>query len=96
MGHGTPLATGGPNGVGRAMPFMLDVGLSSTRLIAESWGLLGERRAATPVPVREPTIHAEPLPRIDRIPPPRPQAKAPLNGIQQTIEAALRSAGLMR
>ena len=72
MGHGTPLATGGPNGVGQAMPFMLDVGLSSTRLIAESWGLLGERRAATPEPVREPTIHAEPLPRIDRVPPPRP------------------------
>lgn len=39
MGHGTPLAVGGRAGLGCAGPFMLDVGISSTRHIAHFWGL---------------------------------------------------------
>ena len=39
MGHGTPLATRGDGAVGAAAPFMLDVGISSTREIAAFWGL---------------------------------------------------------
>jgi poly(hydroxyalkanoate) depolymerase family esterase len=39
MGHGTPLATRGEGAVGAAAPFMLDVGVSSTREIAAFWGL---------------------------------------------------------
>jgi len=40
MGHGVPLATGlGVANCGAAGPFFLDVGLSSTHHIAQSWGL---------------------------------------------------------
>ncbi|WP_068089757.1 extracellular catalytic domain type 1 short-chain-length polyhydroxyalkanoate depolymerase [Novosphingobium rosa] len=39
MGHGTPLRTTGPGGCGASGPFMLDVGLSSTRQIAQFWDL---------------------------------------------------------
>jgi poly(hydroxyalkanoate) depolymerase family esterase len=39
MGHGTPLATKGDGAIGAAAPFMLDVGVSSTRDIAAFWGL---------------------------------------------------------
>ena len=40
MGHGVPIDPSGPDGLGATGPYMLDVGLSSTRLIAESWGLV--------------------------------------------------------
>lgn len=38
MGHGTPLDTAG--GYGRAGPFLLDIGISSTKHIARGWGLI--------------------------------------------------------
>ena len=89
MGHGTPLATAGDGGLGAAIPHMLDVGISSTRHIAAGWGLLDtSARQAEPRPAPPPP------PRGDtRATLPRP---APAHGIQATIEAALRSAGLMR
>ncbi|UVK46698.1 PHB depolymerase family esterase [Mesorhizobium sp. AR07] len=40
MGHGTPLKTKGEDRLGTAGPFMLDVGISSTRSIARFWGIL--------------------------------------------------------
>lgn len=40
MGHGTPLGTTGQEACGMAMPHMLEAGISSTRRIASSWGLL--------------------------------------------------------
>ena len=89
MGHGTPLATSGDDGLGAAIPHMLDVGISSTRHIAAGWGLLdtparrAELRPASPLPQRGDT----------RATVPRPTSA---HGIQATIEAALRSAGLMR
>ena len=39
MGHGTPLATSGDAGLGVAGPFMLDIGISSTKQIASFWGI---------------------------------------------------------
>jgi poly(hydroxyalkanoate) depolymerase family esterase len=39
MAHGVPLAATDADGVGMAGPFFLDVGLSSTQHIVESWGL---------------------------------------------------------
>lgn len=81
MGHGTPLQTNGPEACGVTGPYMLDVGISSTRHIARSWGLLQAEQAmhqqdhnasAGPQPVR---------------------AKADVGAI---IDDALRSAGLMR
>jgi poly(hydroxyalkanoate) depolymerase family esterase len=43
MGHGTPLRTSGEDGLGVAGPFMFDVGVSSTRRIAELWGIAESR-----------------------------------------------------
>ena len=42
LGHGTPIDTlgAGDRGVGKAMPYMLEAGISSTWHIARSWGLL--------------------------------------------------------
>jgi len=40
MGHGTPVRAGGADGLGHAGPYMLDQGISSTRHIARSWGIL--------------------------------------------------------
>jgi len=42
MGHGMPLDTKGADAAGSAGPYMLEAGISSTRHIARSWGLLGE------------------------------------------------------
>jgi poly(3-hydroxybutyrate) depolymerase len=50
MGHGTPIDTRAVEGRGIAGPFMLDVGISSTLQIANSWGLVPvvtEREAET-------------------------------------------------
>lgn len=41
MGHGTPLRTGGDEGLGEEGKYMLEVGISSTRHIANFWGLTG-------------------------------------------------------
>jgi poly(hydroxyalkanoate) depolymerase family esterase len=41
MGHGTPLDTGAPGSVEEAGPHMLEAGISSTRRIAEFWGIGG-------------------------------------------------------
>jgi poly(3-hydroxybutyrate) depolymerase len=39
MGHGTPVSSSGADACGTGGPYMLDVGISSTREIARSWGL---------------------------------------------------------
>lgn len=39
MGHGTPISAGGDAGLGEEGKYMLEVGISSTRRIAEFWGL---------------------------------------------------------
>ena len=85
MGHGTPLATKGPDGCGTVMPHMLEAGISSTRIIADSWGLLdGEMAQAVSSEAEAPT-HSEP-----------PQSADPATDVGKVIHAALRAAGLMR
>lgn len=39
MGHGTPISAVGDDGLGEEGKYMLEVGISSTRRIANSWGL---------------------------------------------------------
>ncbi|WP_340644075.1 PHB depolymerase family esterase [Phenylobacterium sp.] len=39
MGHGTPIRGGGDDGLGEEGKYMLEVGISSTRRIADFWGL---------------------------------------------------------
>jgi poly(hydroxyalkanoate) depolymerase family esterase len=100
MGHGTPLQTVGTDGCGKAGPYMLEVGTSSTREIAQFWGL-GEMaearvgnvevgRVAVIAPVKEVAS-----PRLAEASFRRTPASQD-NGVQAVIEAALRAAGLMK
>ncbi len=95
MGHGTPIDPSRGDRLGAAGPYMLDVGISSTAVIAESWGLVTTRKtetAAKPMPVERMAKVAIP---VTPKPAPKPRAEAP-GSIQATIENALRAAGLMR
>ena len=87
MGHGTPIDVA--SGYGRAGPYMLDVGLSSTQHIARSWGLIAsfEKRV-------DPNTNA----RNQSCAPVQPSSAMPSYGgsIQQTIDNALRAAGLKK
>lgn len=83
MGHGTPIDAS--SGYGAPGPYMLDVGVSSTEHIARGWGLTPsfELRA-------KPQFAAE---AVDQEPTGSPKVT---NHIQDVIESALRSAGLMK
>jgi poly(hydroxyalkanoate) depolymerase family esterase len=84
MAHGIPLdPNAGAEGVGEAGAHMLDVGLSSTELIAAFFGI-------APQPA-ERAVHR---PRTRRHAPIADGA-AP-SGVQELIEKSLRAAGLMR
>lgn len=94
MGHGTPLATAGVDACGASGPHMLDVGLSSTRLIAGRWGLVTKtgaaRRGSSPAGRLGAAIHRDLRPPAGAVP------VEPLAGVERTIRHALRSAGLLR
>lgn len=84
MAHGVPIDPAGVDGLGTAGPYMLDVGLASTARIAAGWGL--DAPAVETAPVGAPAP-----------PPTRPDPAPPRSaGVQDIIERALRSAGLMR
>ncbi|WP_210729733.1 PHB depolymerase family esterase [Sphingobium sp. PAMC28499] len=103
MGHGTPLSTTGQDACGMAMPHMLEAGISSTRRIASSWGLLkagsepnfaqsdGEALKGTPsVPVSKGS-------RLDALPSELSRPNISGNaGVEKVIHDALRAAGLIR
>ncbi|HVJ50816.1 MAG TPA: PHB depolymerase family esterase [Aliidongia sp.] len=105
MAHGTPIA---PNAVepqercGAAGPYMLDVGISSTYLIAQSWGLVGET-ARAPAAARAAVPSAgDPHKRRERSANPsargasRPRyANSPVDP-GAVIAKALRAAGLIK
>lgn len=110
MGHGTPLAAGGADGLGRAGPHMLEAGLSSTREIARFFGLLdadaAERPGATgPRPGASGTgpgatwtgsADGSGSGAFGRAAPgSRPALGLGLGGIGKVIEDALRKAGLL-
>ncbi len=85
LGHGVPLDSTGPDGIGSPGSHMLEVGISSTLRIAEGWGLLGGSgpRKAKDRPSEEGGAQAEGV------------GFAP-GKVGQAIESALRAAGLMR
>ncbi len=89
MAHGVPLA-GGSGGIGKAGPHMLEVGLSSTRHIAEFFGI------ADALPARAAASPARAEPAAPRKAPAPERAHAAASGPQAVIEKALRAAGLMR
>jgi poly(hydroxyalkanoate) depolymerase family esterase len=82
LGHGTPLSTREPHTGETVGPHMLEAGISSTRLIAEFWGIATgqDNRSATSAARQKTEVHS---PSVS-------------NGITRTIEDALRSAGLLR
>lgn len=97
MGHGTPL---GDDGLGIAGPYMLNVGVSSTREIARGWGLQHGRGSTCPKEQsgnrRAPLSHVEATAAATRSIVTEAQgsaAKSP--NVQKIIEDALRAAGLM-
>ncbi|HEX8388391.1 MAG TPA: PHB depolymerase family esterase [Sphingomonas sp.] len=97
MGHGVPIDPAGPERLGAVGPYMLDAGVSSTARIARTWGLVSSAETVVERPAAATTG------RLTRIAAPeqvqdggREPADALTDGIQQTIERALRSAGLMR
>ncbi len=105
MGHGTPLG----EDLGVPGPYMLDVGISSTREIARFWGLEAtEQAGARPSPTSGTSrpVSAVPALRSSRPQGERPEAEVPgassrrsargADGVKGIIEQALRAAGLMR
>ncbi|XAZ26221.1 PHB depolymerase family esterase (plasmid) [Sinorhizobium sp. B11] len=81
MGHGTPIETS--SGYGSLAPYMLDVGISSSEHIARNWGLTPsfERRANPAAGERLAGAKSD---------------RKITNNVQNVIESALRSAGLMK
>lgn len=110
MGHGTPLATAGADGYGKAGPYMLETGISSTLRIASLWGLVdasashsrdGEKGAQAKDFVHTGDILL-PGALTDQNEGAQTggcqtgTAKASASGVQKVIEDALRAAGLMK
>ena len=100
LAHGTPLKTQGPDGVGTAGPFLLDVGISSSLEIAMGWGIAevgAESRPASVTdsdvaPARRSAGHHR---RSSQTAPDGP-APQRANAVTSVIENALKAAGLMR
>jgi poly(hydroxyalkanoate) depolymerase family esterase len=94
MGHGTPLSAG--DGFGEVPgPFMLDVGISSTRAIARFWKL---DKNPTAKDEASQLFGRTGIPKLVQRTEPE-QTSRPTGGpvgIQKKIEDALRAAGLMR
>jgi feruloyl esterase len=86
MAHGVPLAGGGEDPLGTAGAHMLDVGLSSTGLIAAFFGI-------APEPVHQPRPAAPRSAARRR----HARKESPASdSVGRVIENALRAAGLMR
>lgn len=96
MGHGTPIDAVPVNDGEAAGPYMLDVGISSTRRIIGFWGLSQEgKRSPVAAPRRESKLVEimHPITPERNRPAPPPPSRA--SRVQEVIEKALRSAGLM-
>jgi poly(hydroxyalkanoate) depolymerase family esterase len=82
LGHGTPLATIGSDGLGTIGPFMLEAGVSAAREIGRFWGI--EARATTA------RTRAAP-PTAETLPPAAAQ-RSPLPGRDRRVGGRLRAA----
>ncbi|TJW95744.1 MAG: hypothetical protein E5X43_13680, partial [Mesorhizobium sp.] len=93
------------SGLGAPGPYMIDVGISSTREIAQFWGIAAPKESASrilspQVPTSQRPLPQSPAPGIEnaKTKPPKPTAIHQLGqpGVKKIIEDALRAAGLMR
>ena len=93
MGHGTPLSTSADGET--EGPFMLEAGISSTRETLKFWGIAdrteGSDLPSTHLVQAEPPRSEEPAPSVSSF-----SRRATSNGVQKTIDEALRAAGLLR
>jgi poly(hydroxyalkanoate) depolymerase family esterase len=97
MGHGTPIHAAPANAGEAAGPYMLEVGISSTRSVLAFWGLdrRSERSSAFASPSRQHELDSESRLNHGRSRSEPPPARS-VNSVQEVIEKALRSAGLMK
>lgn len=100
FGHGTPLASNGKEGVGRAAPYMLEAGISSTLETARFWGLApaAEVSSAAAAAVIDRRVTAEAEQRPAGVAATVMAAVAPhvSSSVQRIIAGALKTAGLNR
>jgi len=93
LGHGTPIDS---RDVGQAMPFILDVGISSSRDIARFWGLVASpvKRAPRPKPAPAETVAEQlVLPRIEDMVVPRLRTEMETQAqslVRRVLRAVLR------
>ena len=88
LGHGTPIAGQGEDACGSPAPWILEAGLSSSREIARSWGILGVRRG----PAAMPASQSRSSGKAGGL----KMSSLATSGVGETIARALRDAGLMR
>lgn len=98
LGHGTPISASGPDGAGRAGPFVLDVGIASSAELLRFWGITPAQRqpasSHAKVSQGKPSVHERETVRHYQ---PTAFRGAPKEqGISAIINNALRSAGLMK
>jgi poly(hydroxyalkanoate) depolymerase family esterase len=107
MGHGTPVG----DGLGAPGPYMIEVGISSTREIAQFWGITAaeeraSRKSRPHGPASQRPLPRSPAPAMEsaKTKPPHLAAlhefprhmESRQPGVKKIIEDALRAAGLMR
>lgn len=95
LGHGTPLNTSNPGNGERSGPHMLEAGISSTRLIVQSWGL-GDELDQLARSTRSPQMSSVEASENNSQDTKEWVHSQSSNAIRDTIENALRSAGLLR
>jgi poly(hydroxyalkanoate) depolymerase family esterase len=107
LGHGTPLAATGEDGVGTAGAFLIEAGVSSSVEILRFWNVTPQAKAPAPAKAApkqnaQPQARAiiAPVPAAAKSPEPAilkaKQAKRPPIDIEAVIKKALTAAGLMR
>lgn len=102
LGHGVPLETGGPDGLGRSGAYMLQAGVNSTLETARFWGLVASDRAS-------PAVEGAPPPHAAAAPMAAPAVGSPSLGaqvmaavsavppnVQAVIADALKRGGLLK
>ena len=90
LAHGTPIDS---RDLGAPAPFILEAGLSSTRRIAQFWGLI-DAAPAQPEPKAKPEIHVAPppsvLPKIEALLAPQHRVNVRMEGFVRRALKALR------
>ncbi|MBW8707767.1 MAG: PHB depolymerase family esterase [Alphaproteobacteria bacterium] len=90
LGHGTPIDSGD---VGQPGPFILESGISSTRHIAEFWGLV----PAAAKPASRPARPSQPvLPYVEKVLTQASGHPVQADVVEGVIRRALKAAGLLR